>query len=280
MSEAQEAPTSQISPSGVGNHLRKGSVVITVADLRRQSVVPTAIPGETKRTEPLKNNGDGRKNLLRVLSKQININRTDNEFKQTIEKEITKESVLKGARQDKIVDVFFKDESPYTDKEALAKFKRDKKIAMKHIQDKKVNRGNLNFFMDKSNFKEPSCLAPDKTKSKSKYDEVNTRLVTNFSRPSTAPGPVVPRNTFMTSTADFLGSSSISQSPVNLPTKPNRSSSKPRVSPHKTPAKRPVRPETTLLPYPQDIKNQDSRLNFTDVWKKAEPKDIFPHVNR
>lgn len=257
-------PTS--GPATVANHLRKGSVVISVSDLRRQSVVPTAIPGETQRTEPLKNNGKGRENLLRVLSKQVNVNREKKELQNKIEKEIIKESILKKEKQDKMVKVFFKEESPYTDKEALAKVKRDRKQAIAN-REKPTNRGNLDFFLEKNNFKEPACLTAPKKKTNSKYDEIDTRLKTDLGRASSSGSGYL-------SSSLITGTSSTSSAPAT------RVNVKPRLPPNKATPKKVTKPETNLLPYPQDVTKNENRLHFVDVWKKGEPKDVFPHVNR
>lgn len=263
----------------VGNHLRKGSVVISTEELRNQSVVPTAIPGETQRTEPLKNNGKGRENIMRVLTKQVEVNKEQKEFTHTVIKQITKESVIKKDRQDFIMDVYFRHESPLMKKEGVISNKHAKKKS--HLSLHPPERGNLSFFLDKSNFKEPACLstASKETKHSSKYDDVDTRVQQHGSRPSTAPGSLNPPSTFMTAafafaplhTAGLAGSLST----------PPRGQTKARLPPNrKTPKAAPPRPETTLLPYPQDMKtNTAGQLTFSDVWKKVEPKDIFPQAS-
>jgi hypothetical protein len=269
--------------------MRKNSVVISIADIKAQQVVPVAIPGVTKRTEPLNNNGKGRENLLRVLTQQVNVNREEKEFKQKIEKEITKESVIQQERQDKIVKVFFKKESPLIATKPPLKIKKPKACSEKLP----VERGNLSYFLEKTNFTEPQCLIKEKERERekknqrpgsSKYDAIDTRLNTTYSRPSSAPAPAPVRSSFLTSSNSYLDNSSPpSKADPSPPSAVPCLHTRMRVPPGKRGIRKNVTtPETnsSLLPYPEDIGKSDSRLHFSDVWKKVETKDVFPHVNR
>jgi hypothetical protein len=286
---ATESPTAHIS-----NHLRKNSsVIISVESLRKQEVVPTAIPGETKRKESLKNNGNGRKNLINMMSKQVGVNQKDKELRQTVDKEITKESVIKKTRQDKIVDVFFKAESPLM--QSTTPKSRVKKSQKKPHSEKQVDRGNLSYFLTNSNFKEPKCLTKEKEKAQAqaqtargKYDTIDTRLRTHQTSSSSSPfhsdtnhvnfAYRAPTNT-RTHPHTTTTTTTKSQLSPTTPSCSSRIHTKKRVPPNQR-----EEPETTLLPYPHDMNKRQSQtqsqLQFSDVWKKVETKDIFTHVKR
>lgn len=263
MNEKSPLSSPTAHSSHTSNYLRRGSVSISTEQLRSQTVVPTAIPGETKRTVPLKHNGDGRKNILNLITKQVEKNKKEKEFQEAVRSELTKETVIKKERQDKIVEIFLKEPSPIsrqnTPKPPV------KKLPKKPLVEKPKDRGNLNYFLSQSNFKEPKCLSQDQKKKRSnKYDDIDTRL-------RTSPSPGVPGNSSDHST------STTSQPP---PPAATRLITKQRLPPNKKPVPIKAKPETTLLPYPQDVSKTKGTLHFNDVWKKVETKDIFPHVNR
>lgn len=241
--------------------------------LRSQFVVPTAIPGETKRTSPLKSNGAGKKNLLNLINKQTKVNREQKELEEAVRGEMTKETIIRKERQDKIVGIFFK-ESPSQLRQSPPKPKpRIKKVPV----DKPKDRGNLSYFLTQSNFKEPKCLSQEKNPKKpSKYDDIDPRL-----RPATAPALTSNNNasTFSSFFASDFSNSTNSQ-PDPPPPTITRLITKQRLPPNKKPVVVKAKPETNLLPYPQDVSKGQGSLVFNDVWKKVETKDIFPHAKR
>ena len=253
--------------SHAANYLRRGSVCVSTETLKNQSVVPTAIPGETKRTTPLKNNGDGRKNLLNLMAKQVENNKNERKFQESVKMALTKDTIMKKERQDKIVDLFFKKEAPLLIRQNTPK-PEIKKAPKTTAVAKPKGRGNLDYFLSQSNFKEPKCLSQEQKKKKNnKYDAIDTRL-------KTSPSATMPGNSLN------LSKSSTSQPPPPNTNDTARLITKPRLPPNKKPVPVKAKPETALLPYPEDVNKSEGNLHFSDVWKKAEGKDIFPYVNR
>jgi hypothetical protein len=231
--------------------------------------------GETKRAESPKNSGsgEGKKNLRNLMSKQLKLNKTNKELNHAVRSEITKGAIIKQERQDKIVDVFFKEDCPLISQHT-PKHKVKKPQKRSHTEKPK-DRGNLSYFLTNSNFKEPKCLSQEKKPASSrisKYNEIDSRLKTQTQRQ--APGNM---SSFFSSSYSDNNSASTSSQPAGAP----RLLTQHRLPPNKKLTNPKPKPEATLLlPYPQDVSTNQTQLEFHDVWKKVETKDIFPHVNR
>ena len=258
----------QDSPATAQN--RKSSVVISSEDLKKQTTVPTEIPGEMKRKEAPVRSGEGRKNLRNLIGKQLEMNREQKSFDEEVKTNIYKEEELKKERQDRIVDVFLKEPDPVV-KEARPDPVRKKKPKNRKgpsLEDAN-QRGNLGYFLTDSNFKKPKTLTREKSKiSMSTYNAIDSRLKSSqVDLKGNTFGDV-----FLTGMSSSTSGSKIAP----------RLNAKPRLPANKSYKmnKTMSKFDTTLLPYPQEVSKSEHRLNFGDVWKRADTNDIFPYASR
>jgi hypothetical protein len=270
----------------ITNHLRKQSVVCSTADLRKHSAY-ASIPGETKRLTPRISDGTGKKNLLNLIAKQIDVQQKEHILSDKVKKQMMKESDLKKEKQDRIAEVFLKKESLQQKLDRGVETKpvsRQNTPALSQSNSKPADRGNLNFFLDSTNFKEDNKSLPNKNKSDDL--DLDTRSMSmSVPRRHTSPSKfnsqayinIPPNNNInKTTTSTQPVAVTVTRSRTRISMKAATPQTSIRTIVPETPAS-----TTTLLPYPQDMKpNSRSQLHFSDVWKKAEGKDVFPYVHR